>query len=266
MIPDRLCKVCGKAEREATSKFTKCRKCSRTFYCSCRCKKLNHKPHKKICGKQQEGDDDAPSGRDTVLIVPTVTNPFTRLDNGTWLHDRPFLDVFTLLIDAYRLRMGELYKMGGLHGFKRFLDLVEKKPGGLLPPWWDPAMRDNCCKFGLRPPKHKKLSEFEAAHGQWSDLVRTIREEDVVKHYADPTFPDQLRIFAYEVYASKLGLRQLDLEYGDRDWPEFKAHMARREKPGGIRDGYHDDKALLASELQKYKENNDCTGPRYLPQ
>src|SRR3569833_3487412 len=29
------------------------------------------------------------------------TNPFMRLDSGTWLHNRPEKDVYRLLIDAY---------------------------------------------------------------------------------------------------------------------------------------------------------------------
>ncbi|XP_044715317.1 uncharacterized protein HRG_10896 [Hirsutella rhossiliensis] len=79
-----------------------------------------------------------------------VALPFTRLENRTWLHDRSERDVYGLLIDAYRLRVEDMYNIegeadtdsiyggaaNGLRGFKRFLGRVERCPG-LLPPWWD---------------------------------------------------------------------------------------------------------------------------------
>lgn len=37
----------------------------------------------------------------------SVTNTFTRLNNGTWLHDRPKDDVFRLLAEVYRFRIYE---------------------------------------------------------------------------------------------------------------------------------------------------------------
>lgn len=42
-----------------------------------------------------------------------ASRPFTPLDDGTWLHDRPEIDVYRLLIDAYRMRMEGDYKIEG---------------------------------------------------------------------------------------------------------------------------------------------------------
>lgn len=76
--------------------------------------------------------------------------PFTRLDNGTWLHGRPERDVYRLLLDAYRLRASDdqIYKgesaaesiyagkPGSLQDFQRFLDAVETaREGALFPSW-----------------------------------------------------------------------------------------------------------------------------------
>src|SRR5438093_370604 len=90
------------------------------------------------------------------LLPPTKgleqanVKPFTRLDNGTWLHDRPEKDVYRLLIDAYRLRAEDdlVYedKRGAdsiyagqpdsLEDFRRFLARVEAAgEGALLPSW-----------------------------------------------------------------------------------------------------------------------------------
>lgn len=71
-----------------------------------------------------------------------VKNPFTRISNGTWLHDHSEKDTYRLLIDAYRLRMEDDHVHGhentsgsvytgvpdGLRGFQRFLQLAAARP------------------------------------------------------------------------------------------------------------------------------------------
>lgn len=76
--------------------------------------------------------------------------PFTGLDQGTWLHDRPEADVCTLLIDAYRPRVEDTYTLeggvmegslfdgnpNGQPGLRYFLRKAACIPG-LLPLWWN---------------------------------------------------------------------------------------------------------------------------------
>ncbi|KAB5522016.1 putative MYND domain protein [Coniochaeta sp. 2T2.1] len=91
-----------------------------------------------------------------------INKPFTRLDNGTWLHDRPEKDVYRLLIDAYRLRMEDEYNIegeadedsiyggasNGSAGFKRSLMKIEQRNRNLLPSWWDESKRAACMALG----------------------------------------------------------------------------------------------------------------------
>ncbi|KAK0702349.1 hypothetical protein B0H67DRAFT_650386 [Lasiosphaeris hirsuta] len=102
--------TCKKGPPEVSLK--NCAKCSITTYCSRNCQKADWKTHRKLYGKQNPpprvsgpSQTTAPpppqrSGApptSSALDVP-VSDPFTRLDNGTWLHDRPEKDVFRLLI------------------------------------------------------------------------------------------------------------------------------------------------------------------------
>jgi splicing suppressor protein 51 len=87
-------------------------------------------------------------------IEKHVPNPFTRLDQGTYLHERPERDVYQLLIDSFRWR--ELDDMRyririlpcSIHSgypssivpFRNYIDQAATRPG-LLPPWWDVEKR-----------------------------------------------------------------------------------------------------------------------------
>jgi splicing suppressor protein 51 len=127
-----------------------------------------------------------------------ITCPFTRLDRGTWLHDRPETDVYRLLIDAYRMRCEDDYAFGGgadedsiysgaadgLAGFRRFLARTAGRPG-LLPPWWSPAKQKECEHLGM-----------QRGDDNWHDLSCAIEKKDVIEHYGEPRFPMQLRMFA----------------------------------------------------------------------
>ncbi|KAL2168561.1 hypothetical protein VTG60DRAFT_7166 [Thermothelomyces hinnuleus] len=202
------CNACHKAPPEVTLK--RCAKCSVTPYCSRDCQKADWKAHKKVCGKgggntasgSSSNASDIPRA-DTMLSPPKgldqpIAKPFTRLDNGTWLHDRPEKDVYRLLIDAYRLRVEDNYVWGGelvdlyggapsgLNGLKRFLRLAGSRPG-LLPPWWNAEKQRECEAFGM------DSSNFQ-------DLRCAVEKSDIIEHYGDPRFPMQLRMFAEAVY------------------------------------------------------------------
>ncbi|KAJ4065681.1 hypothetical protein NW756_005884 [Fusarium oxysporum] len=102
------CTTCNK--EEPAVQLRRCAKCSTTPYCSRECQKADWKAHKKICGKQADSfananvhDPDEMSQSPKKGLEKSVPNPFTRLDNGTYLYNRPEKDVYRLLIDTYRL-------------------------------------------------------------------------------------------------------------------------------------------------------------------
>ncbi|POR38376.1 Uncharacterized protein TPAR_01418 [Tolypocladium paradoxum] len=205
---DPSCKNCNKGAPEVTLK--RCAKCSTTSYsyCSRDCQKADWKSHKKVCGKPSGSAEPSarggPSSASSSLSPPKgldrgVAKPFTRLDNGTWLHDRSETDVYRLLIDAYRLRVEDTYTVegdieadsiyggapDGRRGLGRFLDLATRRRG-LLPPWWNPEKRAACVRLGMDA-------------SQWCDLRCAVEKSDIVDHYGDRFFPMQLRMFAEAV-------------------------------------------------------------------
>ncbi|RYP74967.1 hypothetical protein DL769_003902 [Monosporascus sp. CRB-8-3] len=190
------CNTCHKASPEVNLK--RCAKCSITQYCSRGCQKGDWKAHRKICGKQS-GTPGATSNPSPKGLDSPIAKPFTRLDNGTWLHDRPEIDVYRLLIDAYRMHVEDAYEIegeqeedsiytgapNGLLGFRRFLGRVESCRG-LLPPWWNSEKRNACERLGMDA-------------SQWCDLRCAVEKSDIIDHYGDSRFPMQLRMFAEAV-------------------------------------------------------------------
>lgn len=167
--------------------------------------------HRKICGRpSQDGGAPANASRATTLSPPKgleqpITQPFTRLNKNSWLHDRPDIDVYRLLVDSYRLRVADEYihegkiskgsfssgAEDGLNGFRVFLDLAESRPG-LLPASWNPTKRDACEKLGMDA-------------SQWHDLRHQVDKGGIIEHYGDQRFPMQLRMFAEFVLERGIG-------------------------------------------------------------
>lgn len=155
-----------------------------------------------------------------------ISQPFTRLDNGTWLHDRPEKDVYRLLIDAYRLRVEDNYNLegdvdagslydgapNGLSGLKRFLQLVGSRRG-LLPPWWNAEKQRECENLGMDS-------------SQFQDLRCAVEKSDIIEHYGDQRFPMQLRMFAEAVYRRGPG--------GQDGTGMRKAMVAMEQGSGGV--------------------------------
>ncbi|KAL5587854.1 hypothetical protein FOVSG1_012990 [Fusarium oxysporum f. sp. vasinfectum] len=198
------CTTCNK--EEPAVQLRRCAKCSTTPYCSRECQKADWKAHKKICGKQADSfananvhDPDEMSQSPKKGLEKSVPNPFTRLDNGTYLHNRPEKDVYRLLIDTYRLRMDDMYNLegqadgdslyggasDGLRGFQRFLRQASVRRG-VLPSWWTPEKQQECEVLGMDP-------------SQWQNLTRTTRKQEIIDYYGDPRFPMQLRMLGEAV-------------------------------------------------------------------
>lgn len=125
------------------------------------------------------------------------------LNSSTWLHNRPEPEVFTLLIDSYRMRVEDecnfrgdidddsLYGGGDpTIGFRRFLQKAEKK-SGVLPSWWSKEKRDACIAKGNR-------------QDHWSTLHGAVEKHDIQEHYKDNSMPMQLRMLAEEILGSNV--------------------------------------------------------------
>ncbi|CAJ2511441.1 Uu.00g070660.m01.CDS01 [Anthostomella pinea] len=150
------------------------------------------------------------------LEKAVIAGPFSHLDQGTYLYDRPEQDVYKLLIDCYRLRMDDNLKFdrvlepdsiyqqhvsSGLPGFRRFVRMAQ----AILPPWWS----------------EEKQKECEASATGWSDLDVKIQKADIIRCYGDDHFPMQLRFLAEAVYGSGPG---------GQDGTFMREHMMERER------------------------------------
>ncbi|KAI1335225.1 hypothetical protein F5Y15DRAFT_254415 [Xylariaceae sp. FL0016] len=144
---------------------------------------------------------DAALSPPTGLLQPII-KPFTRLQSGMYLHNRPEKDVHIHLIDAYRLRLDDDYNFDGdapsdsiyggapdsLQGFQRFLALAGQR-FGLLPPWWNAEKQSACEKMGIAPERW-----------QWGNLRTKVTKKDIIDRYSDARFPMQIRMLAEVVY------------------------------------------------------------------
>ena len=209
------CAGCGKTEAEAGKELKRCAKCQETRYCSRECQKDDWKQHKKVCASNASSHASA-SGATGGAVRPSpsqaqgaqpknlkvnVDKPFHKLSDKTWLHDRPGEDVFKLLIDAYRLRMEDVYKFtgdveedsiynkaaSGEVGFRRFVGKARDK-AGLMPSWWTPEKLEECVN--------------SAGPTKWSNLAAAVGKSAISDHYGNPDMPMQLRMFAEQVYGT----------------------------------------------------------------
>ncbi|KAL5119787.1 hypothetical protein ACEQ8H_002393 [Pleosporales sp. CAS-2024a] len=196
-----ICAKCNKTAAAAGLPNLKaCAKCKTTQYCSRDWQKADWKVHKKNCGANASSrmfDANVPAGRlkDLEAHIP---NPFTKLDQGKYLYDRPEKDVYKLLIDSFRIRQeddltfehkttpGSIYagESSSIAPFRVYLDKAATRK--LLPPWWDAEKRNECEAFG--------------EGGAWNNLRKSVTKHDIVNHYGDPRAPMQLRMLAEAVY------------------------------------------------------------------
>ncbi|KAJ6782769.1 hypothetical protein PWT90_06017 [Aphanocladium album] len=194
--------MCHCAKSPPVVKLKHCVRCPEIKYCGRPCQTADWPAHRAVCKCQTSTGTAQPSAASATLSPPKglqkgVADPFTRLDKDTWLLDRPEKDVYALLIDAYRMRVEDLYNLeahneaDSLVAFRHFLDAVAARPA-LLPPWWDANKREQCEDLGMDA-------------SQWHDLRCAVEKSDVIEHYGDSKFPMQLRMFAEAVYGRAVG-------------------------------------------------------------
>lgn len=238
--PQASCQTCQTPSTAVT--LQKCGRCRSTSYCSKACQKSDWPSHKPLCKAPPETGANASASAPSQPRQPNnntkpsnglesrIPKPFTALQNGTWLHNRPKNDVFRLLIDVYRLRVEDKYvhdgqvdrdsiyggdpRVDGQAGFRRYLKKVEGyKNGSLLPTWWNVSTREECIAYG-----------GPAGTDQWSKLNCAVEKRDINEHYGDSTFAMQLRMFNEAVDGRAPG---------GADGTMMMAMMATMEAQGG---------------------------------
>lgn len=210
-----------------------CTGCKTTQYCERDCQKANWKTHKKECSKNAAEASKANTGHGNTYstlrlkdLEKHVPDPFTKLDQGNYLHDRPQTDVYELLIDSFRMRQENDFNLenkttprsvytgasSSAEPFRQYLDKATARPT-LLPPWWTAKKSEECVIFG--------------ESGVWSDLRKTVMKHEVVQHYGNEKMPMQLRMLAEVVYGtSTMG----------RNGSDARKLMVQMES-GGLRNG-----------------------------
>lgn len=152
-----------------------------------------------MCGSNANNANQQTQAPQSSALKEPVPDPFTRLKEGNYLHGRPEQDVFKLLIDCYRMRQEDDYKLegdvdaDGLYGgardsskpFSRFLDLASSRPN-LLPAWWNDSKRAECEAF--------------AKSDDWYHLGAGVEKQDIIDHYSDTHMPMALRMLGTVVY------------------------------------------------------------------
>lgn len=243
------CETCKKTESEAPN-LKVCAKCKGTRYCSRECQKAGWKTHKKICVRIAQNAANIPpetiNGRPVTHnanyktphlknVEKQIPNPFTRLDNNTYLHDRPEKDVYRLLVDSFRMRQADNRNVEGdvdpngiyggaptsLPGFRRFLKLAAKRRN-LLPSWWNDE-------------KEKECEELGSDASTWSNLAHGVEKQDIIQRYGHDLMPMQLRMLAEIVYnrgpggQDGTGMRQMMMTMetnGGREGGQFMSALS----------------------------------------
>jgi splicing suppressor protein 51 len=186
----RSCTTCHKLETDLGGKLSHCAKCPTTLYCSRECQKADWKQHKSVCGRKQESSGPHNPGFDFAKALLGHSE-------NSGLHNMPEEDVFTQLIDCFRLRCEDEYAFAGNHigiynqedprrEFKRFLNLAESRPD-LLPTWWNKQKRQECERLAVDP-------------SGWCDINCAVEKSDIQEHYGNSLMPMQLRVLGEKIY------------------------------------------------------------------
>lgn len=205
-VPLGACEVCHKRQSQLPNVLKRCAKCKTKLYCGRECQKADWKNHKKVCGKDRFGPASCDAATYSRSRNPNSicynAAPFTALNSGTWLHNRPKEDVYRLLVDTYRMRIEDKYVFEGdvdedsvyggadletaLGHFKSYVSnamkLDAEREQKLFPDWWTEESVTECLEFGRNDP--------------FSNIGIAIRKSDIQEFYSQLDFPMQLRIFS----------------------------------------------------------------------
>lgn len=219
--PTQKCAQCSKAAANLNGgSFSRCAKCRETLYCNRDCQKTHWKTHKKVCASQANANISSSTSAEARTYVEAnaihsstysaprlhdldvhVPNPFTRLDQGTYLHGRSETDVYKLLIDSFRMRQADDLNLenkktpesiytGAASSIVPFRAYPTKEGTrrDLLPPWWNAEKLKECESFG--------------ENGAWSNLRLPVSKQQMIDHYRDERAPMQVRMLAEAVYGA----------------------------------------------------------------
>ena len=180
----------------------RCSTCLVTLCLMCQCQATPEVQLLCTCFTHPHNSGVAPWSHNEIRVSALsqpVPKPFTRLRDGFWLHDRPELDVYKVLIDSFRLRIHDEYLLDGVSGsgtvyggamdshadFVKYLDAAEQR-AYIMPSWWTALKRKECDDLSM-----KQL--------QFHDLRVRLTQAMVVEYYGDSSMPAQLRVFAQAV-------------------------------------------------------------------
>lgn len=196
------CTLCNKP----ISTLRLCASCGNTLYCSTACQKLDSRRHSQSCPKVRRSSTSSSS---STPPPPTSIRYPTDFTTSTYLHPLYCDSVFEILIDTYRLRVEDEFRLlGTLRGvyntgekpfadFRRFLDLAEKTEPCILPNWWNKETRRSC-------------ERVAKAFGGRCNVHRSVKRVEVEKHYKDGVMPVKLRMLAESVYGGRVAWRERD--------------------------------------------------------
>ena len=198
------CANCNKVQDSGEVTLQRCSGCRAAYYCSKDCQKADWKNHKKTCRSSSSTDTGASqTGGSSFFSSKGTMENLLGLNTSTWLHDCPEAEVYTLLIDSYRMRVEDDYAFRGdvsddsiygggnpVKGFRRFLQKAEAR-SGVLPSWWNAEKRKACIAKGN-------------AKDHWSSLHFAVEKSDIQEHYKNNMMPMQLRMLAEEIIGTNV--------------------------------------------------------------
>ncbi|PHH52348.1 hypothetical protein CFIMG_004608RAa [Ceratocystis fimbriata CBS 114723] len=191
--------VCQQCRRRPLILGT-CPACQSVHYCKDDCRRTNRPTHRVFCSSLALSLDPA-----VMLSAPTSglagrhDRPFLMLMGRTYLHNRPAIDVYALLIDMFRLARHDrtwpwnqpehtlpAILQDPQHVAKEmdvFLENAMLDRSGLLPDWWDAVHKAHCLRMGWDVRLNNHFS-----------FLRQGSVTDIAEYYGHPMVPLQLRI------------------------------------------------------------------------